>query len=322
MKTACNGVPAPAPSSSSVPRARRSRPGGRRRCGARSCRCRRRSAGRRRRRAIRSASMIMPGAGAVGRQAAGDRACGSGRAGRTRSPACHMRGRLAAGDDQAVDASRVPRRGGPGPRDRADRSSARRCSRTSPCRASTPMRGPWRAAVTSRARRSAGRPGSVVDVDADHRLAEAAGDLGDHVGVVVERGRLDDRGGALGRVARLEDARADEHALGAELHHHRRVGRGGDAAGGEQHDRQLAGRGDLGDQLVRAPAAPWPRRTARRLGRRGEPADARPGSCACAWWPRRRRRCRPRPWSGSSPRPRRSGAAPRRGWSRRRRTGR
>ena len=52
-------------------------------------------------------------------------------------------------------------------------------------------------------------------------------------------------------VAGLEDAGADEDALGAELHHHRGVGRGGDAAGGEQHDRQLAELGDLAHQLER-----------------------------------------------------------------------
>ena len=37
----------------------------------------------------------------------------------------------------------------------------------------------------------------LLDVDADHRLAEPARDLGDHVGVVVERGGLDDGLGAL-----------------------------------------------------------------------------------------------------------------------------
>jgi hypothetical protein len=35
--------------------------------------------------------------------------------------------------------------------------------------------------------------GDLVDVDADHGLTEATGDLGDDVGVVVEGGRLDDR---------------------------------------------------------------------------------------------------------------------------------
>ena len=54
---------------------------------------------------------------------------------------------------------------------------------------------------TSRARRAA-RLRDLVDVDADHRLAEAAGDLGDHVRVVEEGGGgLDDGLGALGGVA-------------------------------------------------------------------------------------------------------------------------
>ena len=35
------------------------------------------------------------------------------------------------------------------------------------------------------------RLGDVVDVDADHGLTQAARDLGDHVGVVVERDGLD-----------------------------------------------------------------------------------------------------------------------------------
>src|SRR5215471_2726843 len=87
------------------------------------------------------------------------------------------------------------------------------------------------AGVTSRGGPSAG-PGGLpaavgvvlvlgerVEVDADHGLAEAAGDLGHDVRVVVEGGGLHDRGGALGGIAGLEDARADEHALRAELHH-------------------------------------------------------------------------------------------------------
>ncbi len=41
-------------------------------------------------------------------------------------------------------------------------------------------------------------------------------------------------------VRRLEDARADEHRLGAERHHERGVGRRRDAAGGEVRDRQPA----------------------------------------------------------------------------------
>src|SRR5512133_2688492 len=38
----------------------------------------------------------------------------------------------------------------------------------------------------------------------------------------------------------LEDPGADEDALGAELHHQRRVGRRRDPAGAEEDDRQLA----------------------------------------------------------------------------------
>ena len=53
------------------------------------------------------------------------------------------------------------------------------------------------------------------------------------------------------RVLALEDARADEDALGAELHHQRRVGRGGDPAGDEVHDRQLALGRDPADELER-----------------------------------------------------------------------
>src|SRR4051794_2271245 len=58
--------------------------------------------------------------------------------------------------------------------------------------------------------------GQLRDVDAHHGLAEAARDLRDDVGVVEERRRLDDRLGPLGGVAGLEDARADEDALGPE----------------------------------------------------------------------------------------------------------
>ena len=73
------------------------------------------------------------------------------------------------------------------------------------------------------------------------------------VGVLVVRGRLDDRGAAARGVLGLEDARADEHALRAELHHERRVGRRGDAARAEHHDRQPAG---LARRRARGRAAP------------------------------------------------------------------
>src|SRR5450631_4386261 len=89
------------------------------------------------------------------------------------------------------------------------------------------------------------------DTDTHHRLTQTTGDLRNHSRVVEERRRLDDGLGALRGVARLEDARAHEHALGAELHHHRRVGGGRDTTGDEHHHGQLARLGDLLDQLVR-----------------------------------------------------------------------
>src|SRR5437868_2115056 len=70
-------------------------------------------------------------------------------------------------------------------------------------------------------------------------------------GVVVKGRGLHDRLGSLRGVARLEDAGADEDSLGAELHHHRRIGGRRDTTGGEQHDRQFAGLGNLAHQLVR-----------------------------------------------------------------------
>src|SRR6478735_11500003 len=60
----------------------------------------------------------------------------------------------------------------------------------------------------------------LVYVDADHGLAQAAGGLGDDVRIIEEGGGLHDGGGALGRVAGLEDTGADKHTVGAELHHH------------------------------------------------------------------------------------------------------
>src|SRR5947209_2416462 len=54
--------------------------------------------------------------------------------------------------------------------------------------------------------------------DADHRLAEPGGDTRENLRIAVVRRRLDDRLRAPFRIARLEDARTDEDAGGAELH--------------------------------------------------------------------------------------------------------
>src|SRR5690606_7368134 len=98
---------------------------------------------------------------------------------------------------------------------------ARRCSRMSPWRARTPTTGSLTARLRPETPRTPSpatlgqtvRDGDVVHVDADHGLTQAARNLGDHVGVVVERRGLDDRRGALGGITGLEDARSDEDPL-------------------------------------------------------------------------------------------------------------
>src|SRR3954469_16399376 len=114
----------------------------------------------------------------------------------------------------------------------------------SPCRASTPTTTALPAAVLDEALFA-----ELRDLEAGHRGAQAARGAGHALGIVVVGGGLDDRGRHALRVLGLEDAGADEHALGAELHHQCRVGRGGDAAGGEVHDRQAALLGDHADEL-------------------------------------------------------------------------
>ena len=63
--------------------------------------------------------------------------------------------------------------------------------------------------------------------------------------------RAHDRATARRRVVGLEDAAADEHRLGTELHHQRGVGGRRDAAGREVRHRQALVLGDPRDQLDR-----------------------------------------------------------------------
>ena len=93
--------------------------------------------------------------------------------------------------------------------------------------------------------------GELGDVVASHRLAEPGRSGGDTLGVGEMGGGLDDRACAALRIGGLEDAGADEVALGAELHRQRRVGGGGDAAGAEQRHRQPAGAATSLDDLER-----------------------------------------------------------------------
>src|SRR4051794_39431504 len=133
---------------------------------------------------------------------------------------------------------------------RPSRSAGVRTMRASaPSRTSTPAwasKSPWMARTpTTKVR----LPAAVLDeallaelrdLDTAHRRAQVARGGSDSLGIVVVGGGLDDGGRRALGILRLEDARADEHALGAELHHQRCVGRSGDAAGREVDDGQLA----------------------------------------------------------------------------------
>src|SRR5919112_2130556 len=108
------------------------------------------------------------------------------------------------------------------------------CSLKSPCRARTPIRfrpsSSRNAPFVSPLPTTGREPLSfrkIAHLFADHGLSEASARLGYGPGVLVMGGRLHDGPGANCRVPALEDAAADEHAVGAKLHHERGVGRGG-----------------------------------------------------------------------------------------------
>src|SRR6266516_2468285 len=124
----------------------------------------------------------------------------------------------------------------------AFRRGARTCSAKAPCIARTPMRG-------NLLRLGAELPASGSeqlvlrdgrDLEAAHGLSKTGRYLGDDLRPVVVRRRGDDRLGTLQGVLGLEDARTDEDAVDAELHHQRGVGRSGDAAGSKVHDRETS----------------------------------------------------------------------------------
>ena len=172
-----------------------------------------------------------------------------------------------------ISASIAARSAGCGPR--RSRRRARRAPHGAPGRPlgarATPTFTTWRACVGgphAHQPRSASFTSRRADLVAAHRLAEPPRHLGHDRRVLVVGGGLDDRLGPRGRVGALEDAAADEHRLGAELHDERGVGRGGDPAGAEERDGQLAALGDLGDERRPGRAAPSPRRSARPRRRR------------------------------------------------------
>src|SRR5215212_7157338 len=110
------------------------------------------------------------------------------------------------------------------------------CSRKSPCSARTPIFG---FSPLPSTRREPLPFRQVTHLSTDHSLAKSLARLG-HRLRVPEVGRgLHNCLRPARRVAALEDAAPDEHAVRPELHHQRRVRRGGDPTGGEEHHRQL-----------------------------------------------------------------------------------
>src|SRR5215217_2683736 len=130
------------------------------------------------------------------------------------------------------------------------------CSLKSPCKASTPIFfGPSSPRATPLP--ATGREPlsfcQVAHLPAHHRHSETPARLG-HGLRVLEMGRsLHDGPSPEGRVPALEDAAPYEYPIGPELHHQGSIGRGGYAAGREQHDGEPPVLGDPSHELVRRP---------------------------------------------------------------------
>ena len=101
------------------------------------------------------------------------------------------------------------------------------------------------------ARRESFRFGQRLNRAAHHRLAQILADFGDDARVTEVRRRLDNGLRAVRRVATLEDTRPDEHTIDTQLHHQRRVGGRGDAAGRKVDHRQAAQFARLDDEFLR-----------------------------------------------------------------------
>ena len=220
MNTACTGVAVDRRG-----RPRTSAPGGRTRCARRVDVEQRRGASR--------SSMIspahVPNTGVPARDELAQR-LGEALA---LDPERHRR-RLAAGHDQPVEPVEVGGRRAPRAR---RRRATRRIARVG---GEAALQGED-ADCTNRGRRASCSSLELARLERLHRAcrgprrraATRSGSRKCVVASTIARAR------ALG-VLGLEDARADEDRLGAELHHQRGVGRRGDAAGAEQRDGQLA----------------------------------------------------------------------------------
>lgn len=89
------------------------------------------------------------------------------------------------------------------------------------------------------------------NIDTDHGLAQTLAHLSQDLGVLEVSHSLDNGLGALLGITGLEDARADEDTVAAQLHHERRVGGRGNTTGGEVDHGETALLGGLAQKLVR-----------------------------------------------------------------------
>src|SRR5215207_3077227 len=127
------------------------------------------------------------------------------------------------------------------------------CSLKSPCNASTPIFfGPFVSPLPATARQPLSLR-KLSHLPADHRHAKTPAGLRYDLRVLEVGRSLHDGPRPEGRAPALEDAAPDEHTVGPELHHQRRVGRGGYAAGGKEHHGEPPVLGDPAHQLVRRP---------------------------------------------------------------------
>src|ERR1700704_5830462 len=133
-------------------------------------------------------------------------------------------------------------------------SRARMCSAKAPCIARTPMRAtlPRLGAELPASGSEQLFLGDGGDLYAIHRLPQSRGHLGQALWLVEVGGGRDDCLGTLQGVLGLEDAGSDKDSIDAQLHHQRRIGRRGDAAGGKVDHRKAAEPLALGEDFDRS----------------------------------------------------------------------
>ena len=181
------------------------------------------------------------------------------------------RRRLATGQDEARETLEVVRAGARGRARRRSSRASPACSAKAPWTARTPIvtMAPLSGADLAPRLPAADREPLLLGDRCDARGRASAQPRPRETSAMMRgsskmRRGLHDGVGRRRRILGLEDARADEDALGAQLHRQGRIRRRGDAAGDEVDDRQPARRRRPRRRARTARRAPWRRRRARR----------------------------------------------------------